>query len=60
MRRADKHTHIHVPLKRAVVTPCIYQPFLGAHVGGNTEQEINMLKKKRDVPEVLSIFSAFY
>lgn len=59
MRRADKHTHIHVPLKRAVVTPCIYQPFLGAHVGGNTEQEINMLKKK-DVPEVLSIFSAFY
>lgn len=46
---ADMHTYTctHGPLKPAVVTPCMYQPFLGAHVGGNAEQEINMLKKRR-------------
>lgn len=38
MRRTRTHTH--VPLKQAVG-----RVLLGARVGGNTEQEINMLKK---------------
>lgn len=50
-----RHAHTYVLLKPAVVTPRMYQPFLGTclscrvstHVGGNAEWEISMLEEKK-------------